>query len=131
MKRFRKLIFVLLALAALPFVGAMHRSINADRARLNLTHTAPLENAPPALAFTTVALGGFRGLIANGLWARAIRLQDQGNYFEMVSLSDWITKLQPDNSMVWAMQAWNMTYNISVQFENHASSRYKSTECGL
>ena len=120
MKRFRKLIFVLLALAALPFVGAMHRSINADRARLNLTHTAPLENAPPALAFTTVALGGFRGLIANGLWARAIRLQDQGNYFEMVSLSDWITKLQPDNSMVWAMQAWNMTYNISVQFENHA-----------
>lgn len=120
MKRFRKVLFVLIALAALPFVGIMHRSINADRARLNLTHTAPLENAPPALAFTTVALGGFRGLIANGLWARAIRLQDEGNYFDMVSLSDWITKLQPDNSMVWAMQAWNMTYNISVQFENHA-----------
>ena len=120
MKRFRKLGVVLLALLLLPFVGAMHRSINADRARLNLTHTAPLENAPPALAFTTVALGGFRGLIANALWARAIRLQDEGNYFEMVSLSDWITKLQPDNSMVWAMQAWNMTYNISVQFDTHA-----------
>jgi len=120
MKRFRKHLFVLIALAALPVVGVMHRAINTDRARLSLTHTAPLENAPPALAFTTVALGGFRGLIANGLWARAIRLQDEGNYFEMVSLSDWITKLQPDNSMVWAMQAWNMTYNISVQFENHA-----------
>lgn len=120
MKRFRKLLFIVLALAVLPLVNVLHRSINSDRARFNLTHTAPLDNAPPALAFTTVALGGFRGLIANALWTRAMRLQDQGNYFEMVSLSDWITKLQPDNSMVWAMQAWNMTYNISVQFENHA-----------
>ena len=38
----------------------------------------PLENAPPMLAFTTVALGGFRGLISNALWMRANELQQEG-----------------------------------------------------
>jgi len=118
MKRAQYLLCWLLLGVSLPWVGAVQRSLNRDRDTLQLTRTDPLESAPPALAFTTVALGGFRGLIANSLWSRAVRLQDRGEYFEMVSLSDWITKLQPDNSMVWAMQSWNMTYNISVQFED-------------
>ena len=103
-------------LAALPWVSWMQHQLTADRGRLGLTRGEPLENAPPLLAFTTVALGGFRGLVANALWMRAVKLQDQGNYFEMVSLADWITKLQPDMGQVWAVQAWNMTYNISIQF---------------
>ena len=115
-KRLRKCLLVTLAVLTLPGLRFVHRELNAERGRLGLTRTDVLENAPPALAFTTVALGGFRGLIANVLWYRAQDLQEQGNYFEMLSLSDWITKLQPDIGMVWAHRAWNMTYNISVQF---------------
>ena len=115
-KRVRKIIFVILALLALSGIRVVHRRLNDARRQLELTHTDPLENAPPTLAFTTVALGGFRGLIASVLWFRAQDLQDNGDYFEMLSLSDWITKLQPDIGKVWAIQAWNMTYNISVQF---------------
>ncbi|MGA0326387.1 MAG: hypothetical protein ACO3OK_05265, partial [Limisphaerales bacterium] len=69
------------------------------------------------LAFSSVALGGFRGLIANALWARATRLQEQGRFFETLSLADWITKLQPTFPSVWTFQSWNMVYNISKQFE--------------
>ena len=131
MRRYRKWMFVLLSLLLCVQVARQHRSLSAERA---LGRPAAREEAfataAPVLALTTVALGGFRGLIANALWIRAIRLQDEGRYFEMVTLSDWITKLQPDNSVVWAMQAWNMTYNISVQFESY-SDRWLWVRSGM
>ena len=108
----------LLLLALLMFVGVglSQWRLNDLRAELKLTRLVPLENAPPALAFTTIALGGFRGLIANVLWMRASDLQQDEKFFEMVQLADWITKLQPHFVTVWVHQAWNMAYNISVKF---------------
>jgi hypothetical protein len=85
-----------------------------------LTRVEPLENAPPMLAFTTVALGSFRGLIANALWIRANELQMEDKFFEQVQLADWITKLEPHFVQVWLVQAWNMAYNISVKFREPA-----------
>jgi hypothetical protein len=93
--------------------------LNDERGRLGLTRMTPLENAPPLLAFTTVALGGFRGLIANALWMRANDLQNDDKYFEMAQLADWITALEPHFTQVWTVQAWNMAYNISVKFKDH------------
>src|SRR5438034_7742656 len=73
---------------------------------MGITRGEPLGNtAPPVLVFTTVALGGFRGLIANALWIRAVDLQEQDKYFEKVQLADWITKLQPHFVTVWTHQA--------------------------
>lgn len=92
------------------------RRLNDQREEYGLTRMPPLENAPPALAFTTVALGGFRGLISNYLWMRSNKLQLEGRYFEALTLSDWITKLQPTLAVVWAHQSWNLVYNISRQF---------------
>lgn len=98
----------------------VQQSLNKARREMGLTRQLdPLQNAPPILAFTTVALGGFRGLIANLLWIRATQLQDAGKYFEMVQLADWITKLQPHFVDVWKHQAWNLSYNISVKFPDH------------
>jgi hypothetical protein len=110
----------LLALAALLLWGVsrVQSSLNRDRLRLGLTRVEPLENAPPVLAFTTVALGGFRGLISNALWIRASDLQDEDKFFEMAQLADWITKLEPHYVQVWLVQAWNMAYNISVKFKD-------------
>ena len=111
---------LLLAMAGVLLVssGYLQRDLNRDRGKLGLTRVAPLENAPPVLAFTTVALGGFRGLISNALWIRANDLQDQDKFFEMAQLADWITKLEPHFVQVWLVQAWNMAYNISVKFKD-------------
>ena len=109
---------ILLATVLLATVYFSQNRLNKDRATMGLTRLTPLENAPPVLAFTTVALGGFRGLIANMLWIRATDLQDENKYFEMVQLADWITKLQPHFVTVWVHQAWNMAYNISVKFSD-------------
>jgi hypothetical protein len=111
------------ALVCLVVAGQFERALNRQRAdpKLGLMRVTDLgSNAPPVLAFTTVALGGFRGLIANALWVRAQDLQNDGKYFEMVQLADWITKLEPTFTQVWIIQAWNMAYNISVKFSSPA-----------
>ena len=116
--RIKKISMLLVAAVLLVISGQIQHSMNGDRERLGLTKVDPLENAPPMLAFTTVALGGFRGLISNALWMRANSLQDEDKFFEMVQLSDWITKLEPHFSQVWIFEAWNMAYNISVKFKD-------------
>lgn len=108
------LVFFLLALVLL--VAAAHQNRSLVRLRMveHAERVESLENASPLVSFTTVVLGGFRGLLADMLWLRASRLQDEGRYFELVQLADWITKLEPRLPEVWAYHAWNLGYNISV-----------------
>jgi hypothetical protein len=116
--RLKKILLLLLAGALIFGAGRTQKSLNRDREALGLTRTATLENAPPVLAFTTVALGGFRGLISNLLWIRANDLQQDDKFFEAAQLADWITKLEPTYPAVWIFQGWNMAYNISVKFKD-------------
>ena len=122
--RIKKILLLLLAIALLAGSGRMQKVLNHDRERLGLTRTKALENAPPILAFTTVALGGFRGLIANMLWIRANDLQQEDKLFEAAQLATWITDLEPHFAQVWAFQAWNMAWNISVKFKENAPGVY-------
>ncbi len=124
--------FLLLALAAILLAGVsqVQSRLNIDREVLGLTRVQPLENAPPVLAFTTVALGGFRGLISNALWIRANDLQEDDKYFEMAQLADWITALEPHFVQVWLVQSWNMAYNISVKFKDYPD-RWRWLERGI
>ncbi|MDD3117864.1 MAG: hypothetical protein PHQ27_01675 [Victivallales bacterium] len=118
MNRFKSFIMYLVALAAtavlLVGVGISSGRLNQLVKTHHLRATGDIKNAPPIVTFTTVALGSFRGLLADLLWLRALALQDEGNYFEMVQLASWITKLQPRFSGATAFLAWNMAYNISV-----------------
>jgi hypothetical protein len=111
----KKILLVLLIVSLLFSSGRLLTSINEQRERYNLTVDLPLEDAPPELILMTTALGGFRGLIVNYLWVRAMELQQEGNYFELVQLFDWIGKLQPRFETVWVYAGWNMAYNISVK----------------
>ncbi len=117
--RIKRILLLLLAVVCLLGAGQVQRSLNRDREALGLTRTAAvLDNAPPVLVFTTVALGGFRGLISNFLWMRASDLQQDDKFFEAAQLADWITKLEPTFASVWVFQGWNMAYNISVKFKD-------------
>ena len=122
--RVKKILLLLLAAALLFGSGRVQQSLNQDRDRLGMTYAAVLENAPPILAFTTVALGGFRGLISNFLWMRANDLQQDDKFFEAAQLASWITDLEPHFSQVWIFQGWNMAYNISVKFKENAPGDY-------
>src|SRR5437762_1968661 len=128
--RLKKILLLLLAALLLTGVSQVQKELNRERDRLDLTRVQPLENAPPVLAFTTVALGGFRGLISNALWIRASDLQDEDKFFEMAQLADWIIKLEPHFVQVWLEHAWNMAYNISVKFKDYPD-RWRWVERGI
>ena len=128
--RTKKILLLLLAAALLTANGFLQPVMNRQRAALGITRLAPLENAPPMLALTTQVLGGFRGLIANVLWIRTTQLQEDGKYFEMVQLADWITKLEPHFVQVWLVQAWNMAFNISVKFSDYPD-RWRWVQRGM
>lgn len=109
-------VFLLLLLAA----GTLNLRLFDQRTERHLTQAPPAQNMPPGVAFTTVALGGFRGILADVLWMRAGALQDEGRYFELVQLSDWIVRLQPRSPAIWAYHAWNMAYNLSALMSSPA-----------
>ena len=116
-RRFRIWFFALAAFAVL--IGAtllVQKRLDSIVKTDKLVDEAGIEGLPPTVAFTTVALGGFRGILADMLWLRTNGLQQQGKYFEMVQLASWITKLQPKFTGATAYLAWNMAYNISVTY---------------
>jgi hypothetical protein len=124
-------LFLLLAAGGLFWAaGDRNGRLLDQRRELRLTNTDPLENAPPLVAFTTVAMGGFRGIVADILWLRSVELQEEGRYFELVQLADWITKLEPRFTSVWAYHAWNLAYNVSVLF-NDPRDRWRWVSNGM
>lgn len=128
--RSKKIASLLLAAIFLVACGQLQKSLNRDRAALGLTISAPLQDAPPVLALTTQALGGFRGLISNFLWIRADNLQINDQYFEAAQLANWITDLEPHFTQVWIYEGWNMAYNISVKFKDF-SDRWRWVQNGI
>ena len=83
-KTFRPLCLGLLPVALLALSGAQSRALLERRMAFRPARhgAASAENVPPALAFANVALGGFRGALADLLWLRAQRLQEAGRFVE-------------------------------------------------
>jgi hypothetical protein len=130
MRRLTTILLLLLLHGAMLSAVWLNPRLTAQRAEQHLVPATPTENMPPLLAFTTITFGGFRGLVADILWLRATDLQERGQYFELVQLADWITKLEPRFTSVWAYQAWNMAYNISVLL-NDPAERWRWVRHGV
>lgn len=92
----------------------------ADNARLPGSGDTEMTGYPPGVRFVTVALGGFRGLLADMLWLRAAQKQDEGLFFEVAQLSGWIARLEPRCPEIWTYHAWNIAYNIGAMFPDPA-----------
>lgn len=98
----------------------------------HLAETGAFEgnDVSPVVAFTTLALGGFRGLLADILFLRSQSMHESGNYFELVQLADWLVKLQPRFTGATAYLAWNMAYNVSVTY-NAPEDRWRWVQRGI
>lgn len=91
-----------------------HRLSTFRRSGLTDAYTGFSADTPPALTFVMAGLGGFRGIVAEVLWFRVSRLQEEGRYLELVQLADWIARLDPHASEAWVYNAWNLAYNVSI-----------------
>lgn len=113
-----------LALAALA-AGGWWCQRSGEEAKSEQT-TAP----SPAAEMIVAGLGGFRSIVAEVVWFRADRLQDEGRYAELAQLSTWLTYLEPHTPEVWSYAAWNLAYNISVTMPTPAD-RWRWVEAGI
>ncbi len=111
-------------------VSAVQDRMMQVRLDEQLIDTVPLSEAPPLVAFTTIALGGFRGIIADVLFLRSEAMKEREQYFEMVQLASWIVKLQPRFTGAIAFLSWNMAYNVSVTFSAH-EDRWRWVQRGI
>lgn len=119
--RLAEVVAAVTMVACLVGAGASSRALVRQRQELQLVVSMEgTQGMPPHVALATAALGTFRGLAVDVLWARADALQDAGEFFEAQTLAQWITALQPRFPKVWSFQAWNMAYNISVSTPNPA-----------
>ena len=115
MKR-RSLLPLALLAAGLAILVPTERSLRQSRTEA--------QNGTPEkgwVRYVMVGLGGFRGIISEVLWIRATTLQDEGRYFELVQLADWITALDPRAAEAWVFNAWNLSYNVPAMLPDHAS----------
>ena len=121
-----------IALAALAAFSGMQSSAMRDARHAAHGAAGPTasETMPPALAFANVALGGFRGVVADLLWLRAQRLQEAGRYVELVPLAEGISALEPDNGEVWAYQAWNLSFNVCAMMRR-PEDRWRWVRAGI
>lgn len=107
---------IIIGVVALVLSCAVQRHNEARRAAENLTAADPSNKE--ALEAGLLALGGFRGLLADVLWVRAIGQQDAGRYYELKLICDLIQRLQPTFVQVHEFQADNMAYNLAVRSES-------------
>ncbi len=130
MKLVWKIVTIAVAVAFFAGAAVVQPVINFIRTAEELTFEPPTEGVPPILVFTTTAMGAFRGLVVDVLWLRLSKLMEESKYYEMMQLADWICKLEPRFPPVWAWQAWNMAYNISVDLPT-APERWRWVMAGI
>ena len=71
-----------------------------------------------------VSLVGSRGLAITVLWRQVIQAQLRGEYQMMQFYSKLVTRLQPHFVQPWLYQAWNITYNVSVENDQLGDAYY-------
>ncbi|MFH1417821.1 MAG: hypothetical protein ABII12_05990 [Planctomycetota bacterium] len=108
-----KWVWALLAIATLYAASRWVGPLNVQRAEYGLVSPPLPDTLPPSVLLNPLAAVG-RAPLVDYLWMRATKLKDEKRYFDAYQLSQMICELQPRFAPVWAFQAWNMSYNISV-----------------
>jgi hypothetical protein len=91
----RRTVGIYLGLAALCLAAA--RPVEAGLVRMRQSSGMAAysgERARPGAAFVR-CLGGLRGILADLIWMRALRMQESGRYYEIVALLDGLLEMQP------------------------------------
>ncbi len=110
------LIVVLLVLAFF-----MKNLTNSERAKVNLKPSKKSASVEPSEVLSTKLVGPLRSFANISIWMRTREYEDEGEYFELVSLYSLAQKLQPRNPKVYSYLADLLINTISVKFSNDDS----------
>lgn len=94
-----------------------------------LSQTRVSEIDPTSETMKLLSLG-LRGLAVNLLWLQAMEDKRVENYAQLESTLNALVKIQPNFVKVWEFQAHNISYNISMEFDDF-ESRYHWVKKGI
>jgi hypothetical protein len=78
----------------------------------------------PASETIKLATLGLRGIAVNVLWEQANDAKMRENWTKLTAILEQLAKLQPNFITFWKFQAWNLTYNVSVEFDDYKDRYY-------
>lgn len=91
---------------------------------------AKMMEIDPASETMKLATLGLRGVAVNLLWMQAIEHKRKENWDQLASTLQALIKVQPNFVKVWEFQAHNLSYNISMEFDDY-EYRYHWVKKGI
>jgi hypothetical protein len=91
---------------------------------------ASLGEIDPASETMKLATLGLRGVAVNLLWEQANEYKKKEDWTNLTATLEQLAKLQPNFITFWKFQAWNLTYNVSVEFDDFRD-RYSFVRRGI
>jgi hypothetical protein len=79
---------------------------------------AEIGDIDPASETIRMATLGLRGMAVTMLWTKANELKKTEDWNSFQSTLEQLAKLQPYFVKVWEYQAWNLSYNVSVELDD-------------
>jgi hypothetical protein len=78
----------------------------------------------PAGETIRLATLGMRGVAANLLWSKAEECKLKEDWTGLSATLEQIANLQPNYISVWRFQGWNLSYNISAEWDDYHDRYY-------
>jgi hypothetical protein len=92
-----------------------------ERHKLNPTNLGDIDPTSETLKLATL---GMRGVASTILWEKANDYKMRKDWTNLSATLNQITKLQPNFVAVWRFQGWNLSYNVSAEFDDYRE-RYR------
>lgn len=99
------------------------------REQFGLSQTRVSEIDPTSETMKLLSLG-LRGVAVNLLWLQAMENKRVENFDQLETTLNALIKIQPNFVKVWEYQAHNLSYNISMEFDDF-ESRYHWVKKGI
>lgn len=85
---------------------------------------ANLGEIDPASETMKLATLGLRGVAVNLLWGKADEYKKKEDWTNLTATLEQLALLQPNFITFWKFQSWNVSYNVSVQFDDYRDRYY-------
>jgi hypothetical protein len=109
--------------------GAAGGLLAQQRENLGLAQST-IGEIDPVSETIKLATFGMKGIAANILWIQANEYQKKEDWTSYSAVLEQISKVEPNFVSVWIFQAWNVSYNIAVEFYDYRD-RYHYIKEGI
>lgn len=121
------LLLIPLAILGQPATFTQPEGGDYSLARLKLENglsQANLGEIDPASETMKLVTLGLRGVAVNLLWNKADEYKKKEDWTNLTATLEQLALLQPNFITFWKYQSWNVSYNVSTQFDDYRDRYY-------